>query len=110
MFSSIWFILMQIKKTIQNTTIWFLQTGELPAAPGIEERIEVSRTHLYKSVEWKEGRLGILEMRKHYSNYFKGLPNISGFRDRLVRLETVDEIEMIFSEMEEVYHGAEAIA
>ncbi|MEO5673939.1 MAG: tRNA dihydrouridine synthase DusB [Chitinophagales bacterium] len=93
-----------------NQVKYFLQTGELPAAPGIEERLEVSRTHLYKSVEWKEGQLGILEMRKHYSNYFKGLPNISVFRDRLVRMETVDEIEMIFSEMEEAYHGAEAIA
>jgi nifR3 family TIM-barrel protein len=70
-----------------NQVKHFLKTGEHLALPGIEERIEVSRTHLQKSVEWKEGRLGILEMRKHYANYFKGLPNVKDFRDRLVRLE-----------------------
>ena len=79
------------------------------APPAIEERIEVSRTHLYKSLEWKEGRMGILEMRKHYANYFKGLPNVKEFRDRLVRLESVEEIEVVFEEMKVRYAPAEVI-
>jgi tRNA-dihydrouridine synthase len=63
-----------------------------------------------KSVEWKEGRLGILEMRKHYANYFKGLPNVKEYRDRLVRLESVDEIEQVFIEMQETYSCEQATA
>ncbi|MEO6167232.1 MAG: tRNA dihydrouridine synthase DusB [Chitinophagales bacterium] len=88
-----------------NQVKHFLKTGEHLAPPTIEERIEVSRTHLHKSVEWKEGRLGVLEMRKHYANYFKGLHNVKEFRDRLVRMEEVDEIEGVFEEMKIRYAG-----
>ncbi|MBP9882397.1 MAG: tRNA dihydrouridine synthase DusB [Chitinophagales bacterium] len=92
-----------------NEVKHFLKTGMHLAPPAIEERIEVSRTHLYKSLEWKEGRMGILEMRKHYANYFKGLPNVKEFRDRLVRLESVEEIEVVFEEMKVRYAPAEVI-
>ena len=87
----------------------FLATGEILSLPTIEERIAVARQHLYESIRWKEGRLGILEMRRHYSNYFKGYPNVKLFRDRLVRLETVEEIEAVFGEMMEEY-AAVAVA
>ncbi|HUM45840.1 MAG TPA: tRNA dihydrouridine synthase DusB [Chitinophagales bacterium] len=89
-----------------NQVKHFLKTGEHLAPPTIEERIEVSLTHLHKSVEWKEGRLGVLEMRKHYANYFKGLHNVKEFRDRLVRMEEVAEIEGVFEEMKVRYAGA----
>jgi tRNA-dihydrouridine synthase B len=92
-----------------NEVKHFLKTGTHLAPPAIDERIEVSRTHLYKSLEWKEGRMGILEMRKHYANYFKGLPNVKEFRDRLVRLESVEEIEGVFEEMKVRYAPAEVI-
>ncbi|MEP7128530.1 MAG: tRNA dihydrouridine synthase DusB [Chitinophagales bacterium] len=88
-----------------NEVKHFLKTGEHLPPPTIDERIEVSRTHLQKSVQWKEGRLGILEMRKHYANYFKGLPNVKEFRDRLVRLEEIGEIEQVFEEMRLKYAG-----
>lgn len=88
-----------------NEVKHFLATGEHLPPPTIEERIRVSRTHLYKSIAWKEGRMGILEMRKHYANYFKGLPNVKEFRDRLVRLEEVEAIEQVFEEMQ-VRYGA----
>ena len=90
-----------------NEVKHFLKTGMHLAPPSIDERIEVSRTHLYKSLEWKQGRMGILEMRKHYANYFKGLPNVKEFRDRLVRLESVEEIEQVFEEMKVRYAPAE---
>lgn len=93
-----------------NEVKHFLRTGEHLAPPLIEDRIEVSRTHLHKSVQWKEGRLGILEMRKHYANYFKGLPNVKEFRDRLVRLEEVAAIEEVFEEMRLRYAGATVVA
>jgi tRNA-dihydrouridine synthase len=86
-----------------NQVKYYLKTGEHLQAPDFSDRLQVSRTHLIKSVEWKGDRPGIYEMRKHYSNYFKGLPNVKEFRDRLVRLETVNEIEAVFAEMEEVY-------
>jgi len=93
-----------------NQVKHFLKTGEHLPEPIFEERLLVSRTHLYKSIKWKEGKLGIYEMRKHYSNYFKGLPNVKYFRDQLVRLETVEEIEKVFSEMESFYQLKEAVA
>jgi len=93
-----------------NQVKHFLKSGEHLAEPAFEERLLVARTHLEKSIAWKEGKLGIYEMRKHYSNYFKGLHDIKYFRDRLVRLETVEEIEMVFSEMEEFYQLNEAVA
>ena len=92
-----------------NQVKHFLKTGEHLPEPSLEERMLVARTHLHKSIEWKEGKLGIYEMRKHYSNYFKGLPNIKSFRDRLVRLETRVEIEQVFSEMEMYYQPSEAM-
>ena len=92
-----------------NEVRHFLKTGEHLAPPSIDDRIEVSRTHLHKSVQWKEGRLGVLEMRKHYANYFKGLPNVKEFRDRLVRLEEVEAIEEVFEEMRSRYAGAAVV-
>jgi nifR3 family TIM-barrel protein len=89
-----------------NEVKHFLKTDEHLSPPTIEERLHVSRTHLNKSIKWKEGRLGILEMRKHYSSYFKGLPNVKVFRDRLVRIETEEEIEQVFQEMEDYYSVA----
>src|ERR1700712_1289915 len=71
----------------------FLQTGTHLEAPSLEERIDVIRQHLYRSIEWKGNVLGILEMRRHYSNYLKGIPNIKEFRNALVHKERLEEIE-----------------
>lgn len=93
-----------------NEVKHFLKTGEHLPRPSIEDRLRVSRTHLEKSLEWKGERAGILEMRTHYSNYFKGLPNVKLFRDRLVRIETVAEIETVFNEMLAAYSGVDVFA
>ncbi|MBA3649244.1 MAG: tRNA dihydrouridine synthase DusB [Chitinophagales bacterium] len=90
-----------------NQAKHYLKTGTHLPLPDITGRINVSRTHLSKSIAWKGERLGILEMRKHYSNYFKGLPNVKEYRDQLVRLETEEEIENIFNQMGEAYMNAE---
>lgn len=60
--------------------------------PGIDERIEVCRTHLLKSVEWKGNVLGILEMRRHYTNYFKGMDHFRDYRVKLVTSNHLDEL------------------
>ncbi len=83
----------------------YIQHKELMAAPTLEERIEVCKKHLHKSFEWKGPKIGIFEMRRHYTNYLKGLPNIKEFRARLVTLNTVEEIEAVLDELYEYYKG-----
>lgn len=83
----------------------YVQHKELMAAPTLEERIAVCKKHLHKSFEWKGPKIGIFEMRRHYTNYLKGLPNIKEFRGRLVTLTTVEEIEAVLDEMYQYYKG-----
>lgn len=70
----------------------FLKTGEILPPPTIEERVAACKEHILKSVEWKGERLGILEMRRHYTNYFRGLPNIKPIRLKLVTTDDLSEI------------------
>ncbi|HEY2648805.1 MAG TPA: tRNA-dihydrouridine synthase, partial [Puia sp.] len=67
--------------------------------PSLEERIDVIRQHLYRSVEWKGNTLGILEMRRHYANYLKGIPYIKEVRNQLVQKNTLDEIEEVLESL-----------
>ncbi|MFN8281005.1 MAG: tRNA dihydrouridine synthase DusB [Saprospiraceae bacterium] len=62
----------------------FMATGELLDPPTLEERINAAKEHLMRSVEWKGIKLGVLEMRRHYSNYFRGMPGVKDLRARLV--------------------------
>jgi tRNA-dihydrouridine synthase len=77
----------------------FFNTGEHLAGPTLTERIEVCKTHLQKSIEWKGQKTGIFEMRRHYSNYFKGLPNFKEYRMQLVQLESVDAINDVLEDI-----------
>lgn len=81
----------------------YIQTGTLPAPPSVEERIAVCHTHLQKSIEWKGPVLGILEMRRHYANYLKGLPHSKEFRMQLVNVKTQAEVECVLQEIKEKY-------
>jgi tRNA-dihydrouridine synthase len=83
----------------------YAKTGELMAPPTLEERIIVCKKHLHKSFEWKGPIAGINEMRRHYTNYLKGLPNIKEFRSKLVTLTTVPEIEAVLDELYKYYQG-----
>lgn len=85
----------------------YIQTGTLLPKPSLEERIAVCQTHLRKSVEWKGPVLGILEMRRHYTNYLKGLPHIKDFRMQLVTAKTQSEIEHVLHEIKEKYTAEE---
>ena len=78
----------------------YFQTGEHLPGPTIAERVEVCRTHLIKSMEWKGEKTGIFEMRRHYANYFKGIPNFKEYRMKLVNLQQVDEILEVLEEIE----------
>jgi tRNA-dihydrouridine synthase len=83
----------------------YIQTGEMLAPPTLEERVEVCRKHLRKSLEWKGPIVGINEMRRHYANYLKGLPNIKEYRNRLVTLKTMEEVEDVLDEVKRNYEG-----
>lgn len=83
----------------------FINNGETLAPPTLDERITVSKYHLNKSVEWKGAVVGINEMRRHYSNYLKGLPDIKQFRSKLVTLRSVEEIELVLDQIHEYYNG-----
>jgi nifR3 family TIM-barrel protein len=87
----------------------FFTTGEKLAGPTLAERIAVCRTHLEKSIEWKGEKTGIFEMRRHYANYFKGLPDFKEYRMRLVSLENVDDISSVLSEVEERFEDFIAV-
>jgi tRNA-dihydrouridine synthase B len=90
---------------IFNEIKHFMKTGTHLPAPGIEDRVFVCRKHLQKSVEWKGPIVGINEMRRHYANYLKGLPNIKEFRNKLVTLKTEEEINEVLNEISSVYAG-----
>ncbi len=88
----------------------FLKDRTIVPDPNVEARAEAVRMHLEKSVEWKGERLGIIEMRRHYANYFRGVPNIKPYRTRLVTSVDIDEIYGILNELiEEVYKGNLAV-
>jgi tRNA-dihydrouridine synthase B len=84
---------------------YFLKTGEHKELPSLEERINVIREHLLRSVEWKGTVLGILEMRRHYTNYLKGFPYIKEFRNQLVQKNSVEEIEDVLQQVRKRYEG-----
>ena len=79
----------------------FMQTGETLAAPSMDERVDVAKRHLKFSLEWKGERQGIYEMRRHYTNYFRGIPNFKPFRTQLVESE---DPQFLFGLLDEIGH------
>ncbi len=73
----------------------YLSTGELLPQPGVIERVEIAKRHLLKSVEVKGDKVGVLEMRRHLSSYFKGLPDFKATRLRLVTENDPAELSRI---------------
>jgi len=90
---------------IFNEIKHFVKTGEHLPSPTVEDRVAVCRKHLQKSLEWKGPVVGINEMRRHYANYLKGLPNIKEFRNKLVTLKTGEEINEVLDEVVNTYTG-----
>ncbi len=81
----------------------YLKTGELLPPPDLAEKLRIARLHFNKSLEWKGEPRGIFEMRRHFSNYFKGLPDFKETRLKLVTSLDVAEIEEILDSIEERY-------
>lgn len=84
---------------IFNEIKHFMATGEHLDPPTIEQRINVAKRHLEMSIKWKGEKLGIVEMRRHYANYFKGIPHLKEFRIKLV---TETNPEILFQTLDEI--------
>jgi tRNA-dihydrouridine synthase B len=85
----------------------YLKHGEHPLPPDMAERIRVTKKHLDFSIRWKGDRLGIFEMRRHYTNYFKGVPDFKPFRMRLVEADSEDEVNGILEEVSRTVEGVQ---
>jgi nifR3 family TIM-barrel protein len=92
---------------IFNEITHYVKTGEILPSPTIEERVAVCKKHLIKSVEWKGPIVGINEMRRHYTNYLKGMPNIREYRTQLVTLKEPEEIIEVLDDIVTHYSGYE---
>ena len=85
----------------------FQQTGTHLAPPTIEERVDTVLRHVKFSIEWKGERKGLLEMRRHYTNYFRGFPHFRDYRTKLVETLDPNEIYDLMDEVLERYSAVE---
>ena len=85
---------------IFNEIKHFFQTGEKLPPPTIKDRLEAVRQHAEWSAEWKVERAGLIEMRQHYSNYFRGIPHFKEYRTKFLQVLTMQEMESV---LEEIY-------
>ncbi|MFN3951408.1 MAG: tRNA dihydrouridine synthase DusB [Thermaurantimonas sp.] len=80
----------------------YLATGELLPAPSLEERTDACLKHFEFSLRWKGPRLGLIEMRSHYANYFKGIPNFKPYKVRLLTSDSTDEVVEILNQIRQL--------
>ncbi len=83
---------------IFNEIKHFMKTGEILDPPSMDVRVATAKKHLEFSLEWKGEKLGVFEMRRHYTNYFRGIPNFKPYRTRLVE---TDEPAILFDILDE---------
>ncbi len=82
-----------------NAVKHYLNTGEHLPPPGMEERVDAARRHLEMAIAWKGETLGVLETRRHYTNYFKGIPNFKPLRTRMVTSDDSADVFAVFDEV-----------
>lgn len=81
----------------------YINDGIILDPPTLKEKLDAVQEHLNFSIKWKGERLGILEMRRHYSNYFKGIPDFKRFRTQLVTLEKEEDLFNVLNSIEEQF-------
>jgi nifR3 family TIM-barrel protein len=82
----------------------YFEHGEILPSPDIHERIKISLIQLQRSIDWKGERRGVIELRKHWGNYFKGYPHFKPFRHKLMDIETLEEVNAVLEEIREFYY------
>lgn len=81
----------------------FIKTGKHLPPPTLKERVEAARRHLQMSIDWKGEKLGVFETRRHYTNYFKGIPNFKEYRMKMVTSDDAASVFAAFDEVLEVF-------
>ena len=92
---------------IFNEIKHFFKTGEKLPEPTIEQRLEAVQQHAIWSADWKGEKLGLIEMRQHYSNYFRGIPHFKEHRRKFLEVMTLNEINDLIGETMEFYREFE---
>lgn len=88
---------------IFNEIKHYFATGEKLPIPDLDERLAVTKKHLDFSVEWKGEKQGILEMRRHYTSYFRGMPNFKTFRTEMVTADSYAQVCEILNQVSDIY-------
>ncbi|MEM9143097.1 MAG: tRNA dihydrouridine synthase DusB [Bacteroidota bacterium] len=83
----------------------FFKTGEHLAPPTMEERVTAARRHLQMAIDWKGEKLGVFETRRHYTNYFKGIPHFKEYRMKMVTSDDAADVFAAFDEVLEQFKG-----
>ena len=90
-----------------NEVKHFYKTGEHLQKPTLQERVNVTRRHLDMSTKWKGEKLALVEMKRHYTNYFKGIPHFKPYRTKLVTTFDLNEIYDTLDEVVERFEETE---
>lgn len=86
-----------------NEVKHYIKTGEHLAPPTMQERVEAARRHLQMAIDWKGEKLGVFETRRHYTNYFKGIPHFKEYRMKMVTNDDAADVFAAFDEVEEKF-------
>ncbi len=81
----------------------FFKTGEHLAPISLAERVEAAKRHLEMAIAWKGEKLGVLETRRHYTNYFKGIPHFKEYRTKMVTSDAAADVFTVFDEVKEKF-------
>lgn len=95
---------------IFNEIKHYMATGKHLEPPTIRQRVETVKKHLAFSIDWKPGKTGIFEMRRHYTNYFKGIPHFKPYRTQLVELEEEQALFDLLDEIGEKFSQTEFVS
>ena len=77
----------------------YFKTGEHLPPPTIAERVHAAKRHLQMAIDWKGERLGVFETRRHYTNYFKGIPHFKEYRMKMVTSDDATDVFAVFDEV-----------
>ncbi len=88
----------------------YFKTGTHLAPPTMEERVQAARRHLQMAIDWKGEKLGVFETRRHYTNYFKGIPNFKEYRMKMVTSDDASDVFDAFEEALKIFGDYEFMA
>ena len=87
----------------------YFKTNKHLPLPTIKDRVEMARRHLQLAIEWKGDKLGVFETRRHYTNYFKGIPHFKQYRQQMVTLDDASAVFAVFDAVESNVQEAEVL-